>query len=74
MIKFTSKTRIKVSARILDELGLKWWEHWSLRVRLKQDYDMLFTSKRGSIFYFKVLDEKKFLLFSLNYGGFILKK
>lgn len=74
MIKITSRTRIKVSARILYEFNLNWWDVRGLRACIKQEYDMLLTSKRGGVFYFKVLDEKKFMLFSLMYGGFILKK
>jgi hypothetical protein len=74
MIKITSKTRIKVSARILEEFNLNWWNISGLRTCIKQEYNMLLTSKRGGVIYFKVLDEKKFMLFSLMYGGFILKK
>ena len=74
MIKFKDKTRIKVSGYLKTELGLNFWDNKNFHYIMDFDYGLHFTSKRIMIHYFKVVDEKKFMLFSLKYPEFIIRK
>lgn len=72
-MKFNSKTRIKVSWRIQQELGTSKLSNYDFYYLMEDKYGLTFTSRRIVIYYFKIVDKQKFLLFSIEHPNFIIK-
>lgn len=70
-MKITDKTRIKVYSTICTALGFHKWDRWSTKDKLKEEYNLVYTSRRWNIFYFKANDESKLALFMLKYGEYL---
>lgn len=73
-MKITDKTRIRVNRDIMEELGFSWWDKWSLKVAMRNQYEMILTSSRNYSFYFKPTDPQKYMLFIIQYGNLIKQK
>jgi len=73
-MKINKSTRIRVDRDINKELGLTWWDSWTLKIKIKEEYGMILTSKRNNSYYFKLTNAQNYMLFVLNYGRYILKK
>jgi hypothetical protein len=69
--KISSRNRIKVSYKIVEELGFNYWEPHRARGVLQEGYGLRFTSRRCGVLYFQVVDQKKYMLFVIRFGNFI---
>lgn len=71
--KIPSRKRIKVNPILTKHFKFNFWEHSKTASKLYWDFGMQLTSRRCGIFYFKVIDQKKFSLFLMGYSEFIVK-
>ena len=69
--KIPSRKRIKVSYKISEKFGFKFYESALTRDKIEKNFGMLQTSKNWGHMYFRVVDQKKFMLFKIAYSEYI---
>ena len=73
-MKITTKTRIRVRRSIAKEFNLSVCDRWSIIGIITEKFDLRFTSKRGSVFFFEPRNEQKLALFLLQYSEYLAPK
>jgi len=73
-MKINSNTRIRVKRTIHQEFNVSWWDLRSIKIKMREDYGMIFTSDRNFSYYFRPTDKQKYMLFILSYASFIMDK
>lgn len=73
-MKINKNTRIRVDSKIIQELDLQWWDRWGLKIKMRNEYEMVFTSFKNFSFYFKPENSLKCMLFLIKYGHLIKSK
>lgn len=69
--KIPARKRIKVSYKISQVFGLKFYETHLIKDKI-ESFGMVRTSKQWSAMFFKVVDQKKFMMFKIAYGEYIV--
>jgi len=73
-MNISKNTRVQVDRKIHQEFSIPWWDVWSLRIKIRTEYDMTFTCKRNGMYYFQPNDSQKYMMFVVYYGNYILNK
>jgi len=73
-MKINKNSRIRVDTKIMDELGLQWWDRFKLKSIMFWQYGLEMTSYRNMSYYFQPKEIQKAMLFIIAYGHLIKSK
>ena len=73
-MKINDSTRIRVDKKLSEELNLNWWDRASIRIKMYNEYGLVYTSNRNWSYYFKPTDPQRCMLFMIAYGHLLKQK